>query len=112
MAGSPVMMIRVVSPTNPYSLGSLEHQLFGLYRDGMTVAEYMTAGGQRGAFYRDLQKALIQIAHRKIFCNSVCLVRIRARRLTARVNFVRTSLAEFYQATSQSRKVAPIAMRD
>ena len=48
-----------LAPGNPRRPGSKAHGRFGLYRTGMTVREYLEAGGLIGDIYCDIARCHI-----------------------------------------------------
>lgn len=59
------MTITVLSENNPRKAGTRAAMLFALYRTGMTVAEYVVAGGGRGNVKCDLERGNISLAKTK-----------------------------------------------
>ena len=55
-------VIRVLVETNPKRRGTSAHDRFALYRDGMTVAQFLAAGGTRGDLTWDQERAFIRLA--------------------------------------------------
>lgn len=53
--------IRLLAKTNPKRPGSAAHARFQFYRDGMTVADYLTAGGQRLDLRYDADHGFIRV---------------------------------------------------
>lgn len=53
--------IKIIAQGNPRKPGSHGHRNFGLYRDGMTYAEYAAAGGINGQFLWDLRHGFIEL---------------------------------------------------
>jgi hypothetical protein len=54
-------VIRILSETCPKRPGTKAHDLWQLYRDGMTVAEFLAAGGTRAALMWDQERAFIRL---------------------------------------------------
>lgn len=53
--------IRLLVATNPKRPGSAAHDRFACYRDGMTVADYLAAGGQRLDLRYDADHGFIHV---------------------------------------------------
>ena len=54
-------IIKLVQNTNPKRAGTLAFQRYALYRDGMTVAEYVAAGGRTGDVNHDATEGYITL---------------------------------------------------
>ena len=54
-------VIRLRVADNPKRAGSPSHRRFALYRDGMTVGEFLKAGGQRSDIAWDVDKGWISV---------------------------------------------------
>lgn len=53
--------IKLLVIANPKRQGTLTHTRFELYRDGMTVAEYVLAGGRTGDVNHDVTMGYIAL---------------------------------------------------
>ena len=53
--------IKLLVTANPKRQGTLTHARFELYRDGMTVAEYVKAGGRTGDINHDVTMGYIAL---------------------------------------------------
>jgi len=53
--------IKLLVESNPKRKGSLAFTRFELYQDGMTIAEYVKAGGRTGDVNYDVAAGLIEI---------------------------------------------------
>jgi hypothetical protein len=53
--------IKIIAQGNPRKPGSHGHRNFGLYRNGMTYAEYAAEGGINGQFLWDLRHGFIEL---------------------------------------------------
>lgn len=56
-------VITVLSAVNPKRKGTLTFQRFELYKTGMTVGDYIAAGGRSGDVNYDVANGYISIAH-------------------------------------------------
>lgn len=54
-------IIKLLVNTNPKRAGTLAEQRFALYRDGMTVAEYVEVGGRTGDVNHDVTEGYIAL---------------------------------------------------
>lgn len=54
-------IIKVLVESNPKRKGTLAYTRFELYRSGMTVAEYITAGGRTGDVNHDVTEGYIEL---------------------------------------------------
>lgn len=55
-------IITIKTTDNPKRQGTLAYGRFALYQDGMTVAEYVTAGGRTGDVNHDAEAGYIELA--------------------------------------------------
>jgi hypothetical protein len=55
-------IITIKSIANPKRQGTLAHGRFELYKDGMTVAEYVAAGGRTGDVNHDAEAGYIELS--------------------------------------------------
>lgn len=55
-------LIRILAESCPKRPGTKAHDLWQLYRDGMTVAQFLAAGGTRAALMWDQERAFIRLA--------------------------------------------------
>ena len=55
-------VITLVTADNPKRTGSLAHARYALYDTGMTVEEYVAAGGRSGDIHYDVESGHITIA--------------------------------------------------
>jgi ribosomal protein S12 len=55
-------IITLVAETNPKRNNTLSRERFALYRTGMTVAEYIAAGGRSGDVNHDAAEGYITLA--------------------------------------------------
>jgi len=55
-------VITLLCDGNPKRKGSLAYQRFELYKDGMTVGEYVDAGGRTGDIHYDIAANLIEVS--------------------------------------------------
>jgi hypothetical protein len=55
-------IITLVAETNPKRNNTLSRERFALYRTGMTVAEYIQAGGRSGDVNHDAAEGYITLA--------------------------------------------------
>ena len=53
--------IQLLVTGNPKREGSLAHKRFALYKDGMTIADYIAAGGRTGDINYDVANQLIEV---------------------------------------------------
>ena len=53
--------ITVLAEKNPKRMNTASYNRFALYRDGMTVAEYLEAGGRKSDIRWDTERAFIAI---------------------------------------------------
>lgn len=51
-----------VTQANPYRAGTKRHTAFALYRDGMTAAEFLAAGGKTYDLNRAARDGLITVS--------------------------------------------------
>lgn len=56
---SPNEVITKLVQVNPKQLGSKAHQRFECYRTGMTVQEFLDAGGEKRDIYNDIARSYI-----------------------------------------------------
>lgn len=56
-------IIMIVAGENPKRKGTLAFNRFNLYRNGMTVGEYIAAGGRSGDVNYDVAAGYITITH-------------------------------------------------
>jgi hypothetical protein len=61
-ATTDTRLIRVLADRNPKRPGTAAHDRFALYVDGMTVAEFLRAGGTRGDLQWDQERCFIRLA--------------------------------------------------
>lgn len=54
-------IIKLLCDANPKRKGSLAHQRFELYKDDMTIGEYLDAGGRTGDIHYDIAAGLIEV---------------------------------------------------
>lgn len=54
-------IIKVLVENNPKRKGTLAYTRFELYRSGMTVAEYIAAGGRTGDVNHDATEGYIEL---------------------------------------------------
>lgn len=54
-------VIRILAETNPKRPGTSAHERFAKYRDGMTVAQFIAAGGTRGDISWDTERSFIRL---------------------------------------------------
>lgn len=54
-------VIVFVQDMNPKMPGTKSHERFALYRQGMTVSQYVAAGGRRDDIAHDVQKGFIRV---------------------------------------------------
>lgn len=55
-------VITLLVPANPKRAGTSAHTKYALYRTGMTVGEFLRAGGTRGDLTWDAQRSYIEVA--------------------------------------------------
>lgn len=55
-------IITIKTIDNPKRQGTLAHARFALYQDGMTVAEYVAAGGRTGDVNHDVTAGYIELS--------------------------------------------------
>ena len=55
--------ITILVAVNPKRKGTLKFQRFDLYKNGMTVGDYIAAGGRSGDINYDVANGYISIAH-------------------------------------------------
>jgi hypothetical protein len=55
-------IVRVLAESCPKRPGTKAHDLWQLYRDGMTVADFLRSGGTRAALMWDQERAFIRLA--------------------------------------------------
>ena len=55
-------IITIKSIANPKRQGTLAHGRFELYKDGMTVADYVAAGGRTGDVNHDAEAGSIELS--------------------------------------------------
>jgi hypothetical protein len=55
--------IHILVTVNPKRKGTLTYDRFALYEDGMTVAEYVKAGGRTGDVNHDATMGYIELTH-------------------------------------------------
>lgn len=60
-ATTDARVIRILSETNPKRPGTSAHERFAKYRDGMTVAEFLRAGGTRGDISWDTERGFVRL---------------------------------------------------
>ena len=53
--------IKLLCDGNPKRKGSLAYQRFELYKDGMTIGDYIAAGGRTGDIHYDIAAGLIEV---------------------------------------------------
>lgn len=61
-ATTDTRLIRLLVEGNPKRKGTSAHDRFALYQDGMTVAQFLAAGGTRGDLTWDQERAFIRLA--------------------------------------------------
>jgi hypothetical protein len=61
MTTNPIPKIRILAPSNPKKPGSNAWRRFNLYKDGMTVSEFLRAGGTRSDLHYDVDHKFIDI---------------------------------------------------
>lgn len=61
-ATTDTRIIRILCEGNPKRRGTAAHDRFAYYRDGMTVAEFLQAGGTRGDLSWDQERCFIRLA--------------------------------------------------
>jgi hypothetical protein len=54
--------IGILAKENPKREGTLAHERFALYEHGMTVAEYIAAGGRAGDIAYDVEAGYIELS--------------------------------------------------
>jgi hypothetical protein len=54
-------VITVLATENPKNKGTLAFQRFALYQSGMTIAEYVAAGGRTGDIKNDVASQYISV---------------------------------------------------
>jgi len=54
-------VITIKTIDNPKRLGTLSHARYELYQDGMTVADYVAAGGRTGDINYDVAEGYIAL---------------------------------------------------
>jgi hypothetical protein len=54
-------IITVLAEENPKNKGTLAFQRFALYQSGMTIAEYVAAGGRTGDIKNDVMSQYISV---------------------------------------------------
>jgi hypothetical protein len=54
-------VVRLLVSENPKRAGTASHKRFALYRDGMTEAAYLAAGGTRGDLAWDVERKFIAL---------------------------------------------------
>lgn len=54
-------IIRVLATENPKRAGTKSHERWKLYRDGITIAEYLRNGGTRGDLQWDQERGFIKV---------------------------------------------------
>ena len=54
-------IIKILVENNPKRKGTLTYERVALYKDGMTVAEYVQAGGRTGDVNHDVEQGYISL---------------------------------------------------
>jgi len=54
-------IVRLLVEENPKKVGSKSHARFALYRDGMSVGDFLKAGGRRADLIWDQRKGFVKI---------------------------------------------------
>jgi len=62
---TPEQVIRLVVSENPKKQGSAAHSRFAVYKDGMTVKEFVDAGGRTADLNHDADKNYVNVEPRK-----------------------------------------------
>jgi hypothetical protein len=56
-----VAIIKLLATDNPKRKGTLSFDRFALYRDGITIADYVKAGGRSGDIKHDISMKYIEL---------------------------------------------------
>lgn len=54
--------VKVLVKENPRRSGTAAYKRFSLYKSGMTVGEYIKAGGKRGSLLKDVRKGFVSVS--------------------------------------------------